>query len=41
MSYLPYLEALDDSIWSGLPFGTIPPEVTIAIFALVTFSNGA
>lgn len=35
ISYLPYLEAEDDSIWSGLCLGTIPPEVTKAIFAFV------
>ena len=35
MLYVPYLEAFELSMWSGLPFGTIPPEVTTAIVALL------
>ncbi len=37
---MPNLDALDDSILSGFPFGTIPPEVTRAIFAFVISLTG-
>src|SRR3990172_6491869 len=30
MEYFPYLEALELSIWSGFPVGTMPPDVTRA-----------
>ena len=41
MLYSPYLVAFEDSMWSGFPVGTTPPDVTIAIVAFFISLTGS